>query len=69
MMPLQMTLDDFGSIASAITAFAALILSWASLRKTNKFNATAERLNQMLIEREAAENLADKRADLSARPR
>jgi hypothetical protein len=61
-----MTAGDVGSILSAAAALVALVLSWVSLHKTNKFNATAERLNQMLIEREAAEGLAAKRADLSA---
>lgn len=68
-----MSIGDAGSIASAVAAFAALIMSGLSLHKTNKFNdrqnqlaETTERLNQMLIDREAAEGLAAKRADLSA---
>ena len=68
-----MTASDFGSIASAIAAFAALIVAFISLHKTNKFNArqneladTTERLNRLLIDREAAEGLASKKADLSA---
>lgn len=60
-----MTAGDVGSIASAFAALVALILSWISLHKTNKFNArqnqlaeTTDRLNQMLIDRETAEGLA-----------
>lgn len=68
-----MTAGDVGSIASAGAAFVALIVSLISLQKTNKFNerqvklaVTTDRLNQMLIEREAAEGLSSKRADISA---
>ena len=68
-----MTAGDLGSIASAVVAFVALILAWVSLHKTNKFNErqnqlaeTTDRLNQMLIDRETAEGIAAKRADLSA---
>jgi hypothetical protein len=61
-----MTASDFASIA-------ALILSAASIYITRRFNArqneladTTERLNRLLIERETAEGLASKKADLSA---
>jgi len=65
--------ESIPDIANAIMAGAALIVAILSLRKTTKFNTrqnefaeTAERLNKMLIERETSENLAAKRADLSA---
>lgn len=61
-----MTLGDVGSIASAVIAFLALLVSVFSIRKTNKFSTTADRLNQMLIEREKAEGIAAKSADISA---
>lgn len=61
-----MTASDFGSIASAVVAFAALIVAVVSLRKTNKFGETTDRLNRLLIERETAEGVASKKADLSA---
>lgn len=54
------------SAASAIVAFVALIVSAISLHKSNKFSATADRLNRLLIEREQADGIASKRADLSA---
>jgi hypothetical protein len=60
------TAGDIGSIASAVVALAALVVSVISLRKTNKFGATTDRLNQMLIERETSENLTAKKADVSA---
>jgi hypothetical protein len=61
-----MTASDIGSIASAVVALAALIVSVVSLRKTNKFGETADRLNRLLIERETADGAASKMADLSA---
>lgn len=61
-----MTASDVGSIASAVVAFAALIVAVVSLRKTNKFGETTDRLNRLLIERETAESVASKKADLSA---
>lgn len=61
-----MSLGDLGSIASAIVALVALIVSVFSMHKANQFGATADRLNQMLIEREQAEGIALKKADLSA---
>lgn len=61
------------SIASAVVAFAALVVSLISLRKTGKFNArqnelaeTTERLNRLLIDRETVEGEAAKKADISA---
>lgn len=57
---------DLGSIASAVIAMAALIVSIISLRKANRFGETTDRLNRMLIERESADSLAEKKADLSA---
>ncbi len=61
-----MTAGDFGSIASAVAALVALIISLISLRKTNKFGETTDQLNRLLIDREASEGLASKRAELSA---
>ena len=61
-----MTVSDIGSIASAVVALAALIVAVVSLRKTNKFGETTDRLNRLLIERETAEGVASKKADLSA---
>lgn len=68
-----MNVSEIGSIASAAVAFAALIVSLISLHKTNKFNQrqndlaeTTERLNRLLIERETAEGVATKKAELSA---
>lgn len=61
-----MTPSDIGSIASAVVALAALIVAVVSLRKTNKFGETTDRLNRLLIERETAESVASKKADLSA---
>lgn len=61
-----MSVGDIGSITSAVIALVALIVSVFSLRKANKFGATAHRLNTMLIEREEAEGVASKKADLSA---
>lgn len=61
-----MSVGDIGSIASTVIALVALIVSVFSMRKANKFGATADRLNTMLIEREEAEGVASKKADLSA---
>ena len=61
-----MSVGDIGSIASAIVALVALIISVISMHKANKFDSTADRLNRMLIEREQAEGIASKKADLSA---
>ena len=54
-------------------ALAALAMSFWSLHKTNQFNKrqqdfaeTADRLNNLLIEREADENADTKRANISA---
>lgn len=62
-------MPDLGDIAAVL----ALILPAWSMKKTNDFNRrqkefidTNDRLNQMLIEKEAQENEAQKRADLSA---
>ena len=61
-----MSAGDIGSIASAAVALIALIVSFVSMYKTNKFGETTDRLNRMLIDRETAENLAGKKANLSA---
>lgn len=61
-----MSVGDVASAASAVVAFVALIVSAISLHKANKFGATADRLNRLLIEREQAETVALKKADLSA---
>ena len=65
--------ETLSSIASNVVALGALIVSVWSLHKTSRFNArqneladTTERLNQLLIDRESAEGLASKKADLSA---
>ena len=62
-------MPDLGDIAAVL----ALILSAWSMKKTNDFNRrqkefidTNDRLNQMLIEKEAEESEAQRRADLSA---
>jgi hypothetical protein len=62
-------MPDLGDIAAVL----ALILSAWSMKKTNDFNRRQkefiennDRLNQMLIEKEAQESEAQKRADLSA---
>lgn len=61
-----MNLADFGSVASAAIALVALIVSLYSVWKANQFSATADKLNQLLIERERTDNSASKQADLSA---
>ena len=68
-----MTAGDWGSIASAIVALLALIVSLITMCKTNKFNekqnelaAITEKLTQLQIEREIAEGVASKKADVSA---
>lgn len=61
-----MSAGDIGSIASALVALVALIVSLVSMHKTNKFGETTDRLNRLLIERETAEGVASKKADLSA---
>lgn len=70
---MNVSLSDVASISSAAVAFLALVVAVISLHKTNKFNArqeeladTTERLNRLLIDREAAESAAAKRADVSA---
>lgn len=61
-----MNVTDFGSIASTVVALGALIVSLISLHKTNKFGETTDRLNRILIDRETAEGVAEKKADISA---
>ncbi|WP_281954056.1 hypothetical protein [Pseudophaeobacter arcticus] len=61
-----MSVSDIGSIASTVFAFFALIISVISMRKANRFGSTADHLNRMLIEREQAEGIASRKADLSA---
>lgn len=61
-----MNIGDLGSVASAVVAFVALIVSVISIHKTNKFGETTDRLNRLLIEREKADGLTLKQADLSA---
>lgn len=58
---------DFGDVI----AIAAIAVSIWAVWKTDKFNRrqiaferTAERLNQMLIDKEASENIAHRQADL-----
>lgn len=60
-----MNVGDLGSVASAVVAFVALIVSVISMYKTNKFGETTDRLNRLLIEREQAEGISSKQADLS----
>lgn len=61
-----MTAADFGSLASAFLALLALIVSIISMRKSNKFGKTADRLNLLLINKEQEEGHTAKRADISA---
>jgi hypothetical protein len=61
-----MSAGDWASVASAIAAFVALIISWVSLHKSNKTNARQDELNRLLIERETQAGQDSKRADLSA---
>jgi hypothetical protein len=61
-----MTVGDVGSAGGAIVALVALIISLISMRKTNKFGETTDRLNRLLIERETADGVVAKKADLSA---
>lgn len=61
-----MNIENIENIASLIIAFIALIVSIISMNKANKFGATADRLNKMLIEREETERVDLKMADLSA---
>jgi len=61
-----MSAGDIGTIAGALIALAALIVSLVSLHKTNKFGETTDRLNRVLIERQTAESLAERKADVSA---
>ncbi|KZX91124.1 hypothetical protein A3718_14970 [Erythrobacter sp. HI0019] len=61
-----MSPGEIASVASAIVAFAALIISGVSLHKSNKTNARQDELNRLLIERETRAGRDTKRADLSA---
>lgn len=61
-----MTIGDLGSAVSAVVALVALIVSIISIRKTNKFGETTDQLNRLLIDREQADGLTSKQADLSA---
>ena len=61
-----MSVSDIISIAGTVIALVALIVSFFAVRKANKFGATTDRLHKMQIEREEAENVASKKADLSA---
>jgi hypothetical protein len=68
-----MTPGDWFNAATLIIALVALIVSIFAQQTTSAFNtrqldfqATADRLNQLLIEREAKDDLEGKRADLSA---
>lgn len=61
-----MNVGDLGSLASAFVALIALIVSVISIQKTNKFGETTDRLNRLLIEREQAEGMTSKQANLSA---
>jgi hypothetical protein len=67
-----MKLSTLGNLGSTAIAFIALLVSIISLQKTNKFNArqskladTTERLNRLLIDRQFAEEMENKKADLS----
>jgi hypothetical protein len=59
-------ISDLASLASAVFAFFALLLSFWSIRKTNKFGEITNQLNRLWIEREQADVISAKQADLSA---
>lgn len=61
-----MSAGDIGSVASAVVALIALIVSLISMHRTNKFGETTDRLNRLLIDRETADTLAEKKAEISA---
>lgn len=61
-----MSAGDIGSIVSAVVALGAFVVALVSLHKTNKFGETTDRLNRMLIDREAAETASTKKAEVSA---
>lgn len=61
-----MSVGDIASLASAFIALVALILSGVALRISMKYGATTDRLNLLQIEREQAEGILLKKADLSA---
>lgn len=62
----MITFDNAGDLISAGAALAALVVAVISLRRTNKYSDTADRLNRLLIERERSDSLASSKADLSA---
>jgi hypothetical protein len=58
-----------GDVVSACALIIAIYSAWTTSRfnkRQTEFQDTADRLNQMLMEKEAAESMAQKQADLSA---
>ena len=60
---------DAGDVVATVALIIAIYSAWTTSRfnkRQTAFEETAERLNLMLIEREAAETQAQKAADMSA---
>lgn len=60
---------DAGDIVAALALIIAIYSAWTTARfnkRQTEFQETADRLNQLLVEKESAETVAQKKADLSA---
>lgn len=66
MMELSITFSDGAALFALAVAIWSAVQTGRFNRRQNEFSETAERLNQLLIEREAAEKSGAQKADVSA---
>lgn len=60
---------DAGDIVASLALIIAIYSAWTTARfnkRQTSFQGTADRLNRLLVERESAETVAQKQADVSA---
>ena len=66
-MTLSLDLGDFIAAIAVAVSIWAIVQTGRFNRRQTRFESTAERLNQLLIDREASDNAAQRQADLSVR--
>lgn len=60
---------DAGDVVASLALIIAIYSAWTTARfnkRQTSFQGTADRLNRLLVERESAETVAQKQADVSA---
>ena len=66
MTPLSISISDIAAFSALVVAIWSAVQTGRFNRRQNAFAETAERLNQLLIDKEALESQAQRKADVGA---